>query len=98
MGKVTETYKRTQAYANQVFRDESINGLDTGWSLFHDLSKPEELGEITIAFSIGHTRLEVRRIILETDNPDTVAQNLVGEILIKIEKILNPKKSQNEGT
>ena len=101
MSKVVECHQKVQSYLESVFQGESINATSTGWSIFNDPGKPEELGEVSVGATIylerTGVRVEVRRVLLENDEPDMTAQSIVGELLMKIDKILNPKKSRNEG-
>lgn len=90
MNKVLETHQAVVSYLHSLFHDEATNAISNGWTLFRDPDKPEELGEVTAGASIEMKRAEVRRLITENGmDADTEAQSICGELLIKLDELLN---------
>lgn len=98
--KVVETHKGVQNYLHAVFQGDAVNAISSGWALFRGCENEQELGEVIAGASVSMgVRVEVRRVIMDDGgDTDTDAQSIVGELLIKLDKILNSKKSQNERT
>jgi len=93
--KVPETYEKMKGYLDSVFHGNSINAVDSGWSIFRMIDN-NEIGEITVAAAINGTRVEVRRVLTKDCDPDMDAQSIVGELLMKIDQTLNEKNDKNE--
>ncbi len=90
MDKVLQTHRRTVDYLYTIFHDDLINAISSGWVLFRDQDNPEELGEVTADVAVNLVRVNVRRLITANGmDADSEAQSIVGELLIKLDEVLN---------
>lgn len=82
------------------FYKPDVNGLSTGWCFFGEEIErnPMAIGSVTVGLNVRSTWVEVKRVMLKSDDPIELAQDIVAEFKEKAEEIRKQTKSSVKQT